>query len=77
MPRRRRRTTNRQPQDRRQLRIRGLRLDNPDVSKLSRAFIGLALARAAAEAQAEADARSNRSAANHDPVSGADSDAGR
>jgi len=59
MPRRRRRTTGWQPQDQRRLRIRGVRRDVPDARKLSRAFIGLALARAEAEtrARAEAEAR--------------------
>lgn len=54
MPRRRARKTNRRPQEERRLRIRGVRRGEPDTRKLSRAFIGLALARAEAEAQAEA-----------------------
>lgn len=56
MPRRRKRTTNRVPQDERRLRVRGERRATPDAKKLSRAFIGLALARAEAEAQAQAEA---------------------
>jgi hypothetical protein len=53
MPRRRARTTNRRPRDERRLRVRGLRHDPPDPRRLSRAFIGLALARAEAEARAQ------------------------
>ena len=62
MPRRRQRKTAWQPQDQRRLRVRGVRRDVPDVRKLSRAFIGLALARAEAETQAraEAEARTGR-----------------
>lgn len=56
MPRRRRRKTNRVPQDERRLRLRGMRRGTPDTRKLSRAFIGLALARAEADAQAQAEA---------------------
>lgn len=55
MPRRRQRKTGWRPQEQRRLRIRGIRLDTPDVRKLSRAFIGLALARAEAETQARAE----------------------
>lgn len=55
MPRRRRRKTNRVPQDERRLRLRGLRRGAPDARTLSRAFIGLALARAEAEARAQAE----------------------
>ena len=57
MPRRRKRKTNRRTQGERMLRVRGIRRGTPDAKKLSRAFIGLALARAEAEAQAEADAQ--------------------
>ncbi len=53
MPRRRARTTNRRPRDERRLSVRGLRHDPPDPKRLSRAFIGLALARAEAEARAQ------------------------
>lgn len=56
MPRRRTRTTNRRPQAERHLRVRGVRRRTPDARKLSRAFIGLALARAQAEAHAQAQA---------------------
>lgn len=56
MARRRQRKTNRVPQDQRRLRIRGVRRDEPDGKKLSRAFIGLALARAETEARAQAEA---------------------
>ena len=55
MPRRRRRKTNRKPQEERHLRVRGIRRGAPDEKKLSRAFIGLALARAEADAQAQAE----------------------
>lgn len=53
MPRRRTRKTNRRPQEERRLRVRGVRRGMPDANKLSRAFIGLALARAEADAQAQ------------------------
>ncbi len=64
MPRRRQRKASWQPQDQRRLRIRAIRLDVPDARKLSRAFIGLALARAQAEtlARAEAEASADRQA---------------
>ena len=68
MPRRRRRKTGWQPQDRRRLRVRGIRRDVPDARKLSRAFIGLALARAEAETQARAEAEAR--AARHASASG-------
>jgi len=55
MPRRRVRKTDRKQQEERRLRARGVRRDTPDARKLSRAFIGLALARAEAEAQAQAE----------------------
>ena len=55
MPRRRKRTTNRVRQEDRQLRLRGIRRGTPDAKKLSRAFIGLALARAEVEARAQAE----------------------
>jgi hypothetical protein len=64
MPRRRKRTTNRVRQEDRRLRVRGIRRGTPDVKKLSRAFIGLALARAEAEARAQVqggDARERES----------------
>lgn len=56
MPRRRTRKTNRQPQEERRLRVRGVRRGTPDAKKLSRAFIRLALARAEADAQAQMEA---------------------
>jgi hypothetical protein len=56
MPRRRKRKTSWRPQEQRRLRARGIRRGTPDVQKLSRAFIGLALARAEAEAQAQSEA---------------------
>jgi len=56
MPRRRTRKTDRKPQEERRLRVRSVRRGTPDAHKLSRAFIGLALARAEAEAQAQAEA---------------------
>ena len=78
MPRRRRRKTNRKPQEERRLRVRGVRRGAPDEKKLSRAFIGLALARAEADAQAQAQTESTgRSAARvqaDDAVSGETSD---
>lgn len=46
MPKRRRRTTNRVPQDERSLSVRTVRHDQPQAQKLSRAFIGLAMSRA-------------------------------
>lgn len=55
MPRRRTRKTNRRPQTERRLRVRGVRRATPDPKKLSRAFIGLALARAETEARARAE----------------------
>ena len=60
MPRRRKRKTNRRTQGERMLRVRGIRRGTPDAKKLSRAFIGLALARAEAEAQAEAETDARR-----------------
>lgn len=56
MPRRRTRKTDRKPQEERRLRVRSVPRGTPDAQKLSRAFIGLALARAEAEAQAQAEA---------------------
>ncbi len=53
MPRRRKRKTNQKRQEERALRVRGVRRGTPDAKKLSRAFIGLALARAEVEAQAQ------------------------
>lgn len=50
----RRRTTNRRRQEERRLSVRAERRRSPDVKKLSRAFIGLAMARAKAEADAQA-----------------------
>ena len=66
MPRRRKRKTNRIPQDERHLRVRGVRRSAPDATKLSRAFIGLAIARAEAEAMAQAKhpAESTKEAGN-------------
>jgi hypothetical protein len=40
-------------QDERRIRVRGVRRDPPDLKKLSRALIQLALAQAEADAQAE------------------------
>ena len=57
MPRRRKRKTNWKQQDERILRIRGVRRGTPDAKKLSRAFIGLALARAEVEAREQAAAQ--------------------
>lgn len=65
MPRRRKRTTNRVRQEDRRLRVRGVRRGTPDAKKLSRAFIGLALARAEVEARAQAE-REARDADNAD-----------
>ena len=62
MPRRRKRTTNRVRQEDRRLRVRGMRRGTPDAKKLSRAFIGLALARAETEAQAQADTKAGAAA---------------
>ncbi len=67
MPRHRKRKTSRKVQAERILRVRGIRRGTPDASKLSRAFIGLALARAEAEAQAQAEAdRREARKAKHD-----------
>lgn len=60
MPRRKSQTTNRRPQDQRKLKVRGVRRTTPEVHKLSRAFIGLAMARAqtinpTADSEATAD----------------------
>lgn len=65
MPRRRKRTTNRVRQEDRRLRLRGVRRGTPDAKRLSRAFIGLALARAEVEAKAQAE-REARDADNAD-----------
>jgi hypothetical protein len=75
MPRRRQRKTAWQPQDQRRLRVRGVRRDVPDARKLSRAFIGLALARAEAETRARAEdqartARQESADATTDPEPG-------
>lgn len=70
MPRRRKRTTNRVPQDQRRLRVRGQRREVPDAKRLSRAFIGIALARADAEARAQAE----RAAATTDRGAPSDSE---
>ncbi len=51
MARRKTRNTERRRQDRRALRVRGVRHTSPDARKLSRALIGLAVARAEADAQ--------------------------
>ena len=59
MPRRRSRKTNRRQQEERRLSVRAVRRDAPDARRLSRAFIGLAMARAEAEAKAQAQARSS------------------
>lgn len=69
MPRRRQRKTNWRPQEQRRLRVRGMRRGTPDSTKLSRAFIGLALARAEADARAQAEAA--RAAARDDDSDGA------
>jgi hypothetical protein len=50
------------PQDERRLRVRGVRRNEPDPKKLSRAFIGLAMARAEAEARAQAEAAARQAA---------------
>lgn len=46
----------------RRFRVRGVRRDPPDIRKLSKALIGLALAEAEREAQAEQAARARKSA---------------
>lgn len=56
MPRRRNRKTTRRHLDERRLSIRALRRSTPDARRLSRAFIGIALARAELEAKAQSDA---------------------
>lgn len=76
MPRRRKRKTNRRTQGERMLRVRGIRRGTPDAKKLSRAFIGLALARAEAEAQAEASARRDERPGKHEGHDGEIRDGG-
>lgn len=76
MPRRRSQTTNRRPQDRRKLKVRGVRRATPEVHKLSRAFIGLAMARAqtinaTADAEATADDGSTTDGSGTDGTHGA------
>ena len=66
MPRHRKRKTNRRTQGERMLRVRGIRRGTPDAKKLSRAFIGLAVARAEAEAQAEAETRCEERPGKHE-----------
>lgn len=60
MPRHRKRKTNWKRQEERALRVRGMRRGTPDAKKLSRAFIGLALARAEVEAQAQTESTKMR-----------------
>lgn len=48
------RKTNKQLHRERRLRVRSVRRDTPDMRKLSKAIIGLALAEAEREAQAQA-----------------------
>lgn len=55
------------------MRVRGVRRVEPDAKKLSRAFIGLAMARAEAEARAQAEAAS-RGRSNTEPKDGEASD---
>ena len=45
---------NKPPAGDRQIRVRGIRRDPPDIKKLSRALIALAMAQAQAEADAQA-----------------------
>ena len=74
MPRRRKRTTNRVPQDERRLRVRGVRRDQPDTKKLSRAFVSLALARAEAEAKAQAEAAARKAIDDDDAAASPEED---
>lgn len=53
----RKRQTNRRYRDDRRITVRGVRRDPPDIRKLSRALISLAMAEAEREAQAEQTAR--------------------
>lgn len=53
---RRKQKTDRKRQEERDLSVRAVRRPVPDKKKLSRAFIGLAMARAAAEAEAQSSA---------------------
>jgi hypothetical protein len=55
-------TTNRRYQKDRRITVRGVRRDPPDIRKLSRALISLAMAEAEREAQAEQTAREAASA---------------
>jgi hypothetical protein len=58
----RKRKTNRRHRDDRRIAVRGVRRDPPDIRKLSRALISLAMAEAEREAQAEQTAREAASA---------------
>lgn len=51
--RRKRNRNNRLPREERRFTVRGVRREPPDIRKLSRALIGLAMAEAEREAQAE------------------------
>jgi hypothetical protein len=59
----RKRKTKRRYRDDRRITVRGVRRDPPDIRKLSRALISLAMAEAEREAQAEQTAREAASAA--------------
>jgi len=60
-PKRKRDRSNRIPREERRFTVRGIRRDPPDIRKLSRALIGLAMAEAEREAQAERAARQAQS----------------
>lgn len=60
--RRKKNRSNRIPREERRFTVRGIRRDPPDIGKLSKALIGLAMAEAEREAQAEQAARDAASA---------------
>lgn len=62
----RRRKINQSRQEERRFTVRGVRRDPPDIGKLSKALIGLAMAEAEREAQAEQAARTAKADAASD-----------
>lgn len=57
---------NKQGREERQFTVRGIRRDPPDIRKLSRALIDLAMAEAERQAQAEQSARQAQSTVTSD-----------
>ena len=68
------RRTGKNPRDTREYRlsVRAVRRETPDVNKLARAIIDLAMAQAEQEAQAEREARPIPEAGREDPSRSAD-----